>query len=179
MQPGIDAVTKLTESKHILYICTQVRNFTMSNSTDSILLQEKLEVLRLQHLGDNPTQISEQIGRSTDSVERILSEKGHIKKCSSPNRIRKYLTLGDRLRVICRVECGDRNDQICTDFCISMRTLQRIVQHKMKWKSRGILESTLSEKKAPFPKYPRVDDEIARFISFVRNQRLPVTRVVI
>ena len=109
----------------------------MSNSTNPILLQEKLEVLRLQHLGDSPTQISENIGRSADSVERILSQKGPITKCSSPNRSRKYLTLSNRLREICRVECGDSHNQICTDFNISIRTLQLIVQHKMKWKSQN------------------------------------------
>ena len=151
----------------------------MSNSTNPILLQEKLEVLRLQHLGDSPTQISEKIGCSPDSVQRILSQKGRITKCSSPNRSRKYLTLGDRLRVVCRVECGDRHDQICTDFNISIRTLQRIVQHKMKWKSQGMQGSTLNAKKALFPRYPEVDAEIERFINFARNQRLPVTRALI
>ena len=73
----------------------------MSNSTNSILLQEKLEILRLQHLEDSSTQISEKMGRSIDSVERILSQKGHTKKCRSPKRSRNYLNLGDRLRVIC------------------------------------------------------------------------------
>ena len=127
MQPGINPVTKLTESEYILYICTQETNFTMSNSTNPILLQEKPEVLRLQHLGGIPTQISEKIGRSADSVERILSQKGRITKCSSPNRSRKYLTLGDRLCVICRDECGDRHDPVCTNFNISIRTLQHLV----------------------------------------------------
>ena len=104
MQPGIDPFTKVTQSEYIVYYSTQGRNFTRSNSTNSISFQGKLQLLRLHHLGDSPTQILEKMGRNMDSVETILSQKGRITICSSPKRIRRYLSSGDILRAIRRVE---------------------------------------------------------------------------
>ena len=74
-----------------------------------------------------------------------------------------YLTLGDRLRAICRVECEDRHEQICNDFDSSMCAIQCIMQCNMKWKSQGRQGSILSVNRALFPKYQEVDAEIQRF----------------
>ena len=97
----------------------------MSNSTKPMLLQDKLGVLRLQHLGNSHYQISEKIGSSLDSVETILSQKRRITKFSSPDRSRKHLTIDDRLCAVHLVECGERHEKICPEFDISMNTLHR------------------------------------------------------
>ena len=96
MQLGMDPVNKLTKYEYTLYYSIRERNFTISNNTNPILIQDKLEIWRLQHLGDISTNISEKIGRSVHSFETILCQKVRIAKCSSLNRSSKYLTLFDR-----------------------------------------------------------------------------------
>ena len=76
----------------------------MNYSTNPISLQENLEALCLQHLGNSPTHISEKIGHSVDSVEIILSQKGLLQSVVNLTEAGS-----DRLRVICRVENGDRH----------------------------------------------------------------------
>ena len=111
----------------------------MSESINRIPLVDQLQVLTMAHTGSSNEEIASEIEQNVPSVLRIISQRIHITKCSNPKLSRLYLPLSDRLRVICRAECGDSRADIRRDFEIGTSTYQRTIKDKAKWKLKLLM----------------------------------------
>ena len=105
-----------------------------------------------------------------------MTQRSRITKCSSPRLARRYLELGDKLKVIFFGETGTPRQQILHEFSTSPRTFRRIVHKKEVLQSHAKKERPLTIKKELYGKYPEVDAEVEAFVSYARSSGLPVTR---
>ena len=82
-------------------------------------LLEELHVLLLSSDGKSSDEIAQETQLSLSNVDRIIAHRGRITKCRTPNPRRRYLELSDKLKIICRAECGEPRKDICDEFQIS------------------------------------------------------------
>ncbi len=107
----------------------------MSESINRILLVDQLQVLTMACTGSSNQEIAEEIEQNVPSVLMIISQRSRITNCSTPKLSRRYLPLSDRLRDICRTECGDSLTNICRDFEIGTSTYHRTIKGEVKSKA--------------------------------------------
>ncbi len=129
----------------------------MSESINRIPLVDQLQVLTMAHTGSSNEEIASEIEQNVPSVLRIISQRIHITKCSNPKLSRLYLPISDRLRVICRTECGYSRADICRDFEIGTSTYQRTIKDKPKWKAQAVNVSPMTIRRACYARYPEID----------------------
>ena len=148
----------------------------MSQSLHQVPLIDKVQVLSQSYSGMSNDLIAEKINQNISCVLQIVSEKNRITKCTSPKATRRFLTLKDRLRVICPEECGEFRSSICNEFETSPNTYHRIIKGKLKWKTQATRGCPLTIRRACNARHQGVDDELLNFIMFARSLRLRVTR---
>ena len=90
-------------------------------------LLEDLQIISLANTGLSSAEIADQVEQNVHSVERVLATRDRITKCRNPNPSRRFLELGDKLKVMCRAEYGESQMDTCEEFKISLRTYRRIL----------------------------------------------------
>ena len=148
----------------------------MDGEQRQLSLSDKLDILTRSHNGLSNTSISESVGCTVEIIHQIVSQHSRITECSSPRLARRYLELGDKLKVIFLAESGTFRQEILEEFSISPRTFRRIIQKKAILLSHAKSGRLTKTKKELYAKYPEVDAELEAFIAFARSLGLPVTR---
>ena len=148
----------------------------MESQQRLLSLSDKLDILSRSHNGETNMSISESVGCTKDTVHQILTQRSRITKCSSPRLARRYLQLGDKLKVILLAETGTTRQQILDECSISPRTFRRIVHKKEVLQSHAKKGRPLTIMKELYGRYPEVDTEVEAFVSYARSLGLPVTR---
>ena len=82
--------------------------------------------------------IAEETDVSIPRVQSIISQRSLIGKWSTSTVGQRYLHFEDRLKVICRAECGEKRSLIRYDFGIWTSTFHRIIKQKYKWKNQAL-----------------------------------------
>ena len=82
-------------------------------------LQEELHVLLLSSDGKSSAEIAQETQQILTNVNRIITHRGRITKCRTPNPSRRFLELSDKLKIICPAECGEPRKDIYDEFQIS------------------------------------------------------------
>ena len=148
----------------------------MDGEQRHLSLSDKFDILTRSHNGLSNSSISESVGCTVEIVHQIVSQRSRITKCSSPRLARRYLELGDKLKVIFLVKFGTPRQDILDEFSISPRTFRRIIHKKDIPQSHAKHFRLMKTKKELYAKYPEVDAELDAFITFARRLGLPVTR---
>ena len=143
----------------------------MNESSENITFFDEIQVLSLYHAGESTIHISHQLGYSVRTVEKVISNKNRITKCRTPRTSRRFLGLGDKIRVICRFQCGGSSKDIQEEFKRSPRTFQRVVLQKEDWLQQARKGSSLTVKRKLFTAYLAVDAELEKFAQFARKLR--------
>ena len=110
--------------------------------------------------------MSESVGCTNGTVRQIVSQRSRITKCSSPRLARRYLELGDKLKLVFFAETGTPRQQVLNEFSISPSTFWRIIHKKELLQSHPKKVRPLTIKKELDAKHPEVPE----------NFGLPVTR---
>ena len=148
----------------------------MTESSENITFFDEIQILSLSHAGESTIHVSQQLGYSVRTIEKVIPSKNCITKCRTPKTSRRFLELGDKIRVICRFQCGEGPKDIQKEFKISPRMFRRIVLQKEDCLQQAQKGSSLTIKRKLFAAYPAVDAELEKFTQFARKLRLPVTR---
>ena len=102
----------------------------MDGEQRHLSLSDKLDILTQSHNGLSKSSISESAGCTAETVHQIVSQHSRITKCSSLRLARRYLELGDNLKVIFLAESGTYQQETLDEFSISPRTFRRIIHKK-------------------------------------------------
>ena len=109
--------------------------------------------------------MSEYVGCTNGTVRQIVSQRSRITKFSSPRLARRYLELGDKLKVVSFAETGTPRQQVLDEFSISPRTFWRIIRKKELLQSHPKKGRPLTIKEL-YAKHPEVVAEVEAFVSY-------------
>ena len=93
--------------------------------------------------------------------------------------LRKALSLKQRADIIKRIEGGESYSKICAAYHVSKAQVANIKKNKENINS--LIEKGASEeiKRIRKPEYPIIEEEVMKFVRWLRSQRMPVSMEII
>ena len=147
---------------------------TNRNGT-SATLGTQLAVLRFVDSGHSQEEAASEHHIDLQSVRLIVGMRDTLESFVCQPRRRHNLTMEDKLKVLHWLEKDHSYNQTSQKFKIGKRTVARIAKNREMLLSLDESRACLSGKRPFQPKHPEVEKRVTSFITFVRQQRLPVT----
>ena len=136
---------------------------------------EKLLILRQCESGITRSSIANQLSTTETVVEKVLDLRERLERVRERGKVRKNLTLEDKLLVLHYIDKEKLGTKIASMFKVHPRTISRITK-KRTWLIEQDRRGVPKDIKQPlFAKFPAIDSVVIEFIRFARSQRLPVT----
>ena len=139
----------------------------------------QLKVLSQHSDGMSLEDIAAQHSVDPMMIQNILAREERLVQSQSQPTIRNHLQLKDKLVVLHELNQGATKSALSRKFNCRRKTITRINSKKSELQAMDRNRVNLTVKKLLKTKFPEIEDHVVNFITFTRNQRLPVTMSLI